>query len=89
MFRCLICGKRHYKGSVPAQLCHSTNNPDYVAYLVQRHSQGFHGKGTGGHVDCPSCRGAKPEQLQFPLQMFIPAIEPKMNTVESICGCQG
>lgn len=84
MFKCLICGKRHYKGSVPAQWCHSTLNPDYMAHILMRHTQGFHGKGTGGHPDCPSCRDAKPEQMQ----LFRTDVT-KVTEVLDICGCQG
>jgi len=85
MFRCLICGKRHYKGSIPAQWCNAPANADYVAYLAKRHNQGFHAQGTGGHKDCPSCRGTiKPEQLQ----MFRTDVTP-VTKVLDICGCQG
>lgn len=88
MFRCLICGRRHYRGSVPALWCHSITNPDYVAHLVWRHRQGFHGGGTGGHDDCPICRGSKPEQLQLSLQL---SVKEEVLTYDSddICGCQG
>ena len=85
MFRCLICGKRHYKGSIPAQWCNSSSNPDYVAYLLKRHNQGFHAAGTGGHKDCPSCRmKTRPEQLQ----KFRTDVTPVAQVLD-ICGCQG
>jgi hypothetical protein len=58
-------------------------NNDYVAYLLRRHRQGFHGKGTGGHKDCPSCRTSKPEQLQ----MFRTDVTPVTEALD-ICGCQ-
>lgn len=63
MFKCAICGARHYKGSTPAEWCHSVDNPDYVRHLLMRHKQGFHTEGNGGHHHCPSCINPKPTQL--------------------------
>ena len=81
MFRCNICGKRHYKGSTPALWCHSTNNPEYIKYLVKMHNRGFHADGTGGHKDCPKCNTpVKPKQLAL-FDDPIRVIDP--------CGCQG
>lgn len=83
MFRCKICGKRHFKGSNPALWCNNMENPDYIAYLVMMHKNGFHMDGTGGHQDCPKCKTVKPVKPQQLVLFDLP------REVVDICGCQG
>jgi hypothetical protein len=81
MFCCKICGIRHHKGSIPAQWCHSTNNPEYISYLLMRHVMGFHVEGTGVHKDCPKCN--------IPVKSVQLALFDDPIRVIDICGCQG
>jgi len=54
MIKCPVCNSRHRTPGALAR-CQNPDNPVYIALITERHEQGFHSEGTGGHHHCPLC----------------------------------